>query len=123
MSELKPCPFCGSEDIVEEGVCTCCESGDENSWTKIRCQDCGASAANWPFKKAETRWNSRHKGEPETTDESSTDQCKGVAEVQEKLFDLDCDLADWEDYLHGEESKKIDNIRYQVSKIKEALGG
>ena len=56
--KLKPCPFCGSEDITI-GYCL---RGDKTREAYIECIECGASG--YPYtkeKKAIDAWNRRAK--------------------------------------------------------------
>lgn len=49
---LKPCPFCGSDDIREEIK--------SNNWSKISCQDCGTDIDREYSEWAIEAWNTRH---------------------------------------------------------------
>lgn len=61
MSELKPCPFCGSEDIKISPPCNDAPEGDLSldCWD-VTCRYCGCSS---PFAATEDemfeRWNKR----------------------------------------------------------------
>ena len=61
VSELKPCPFCGSEPHRPEFVC---ESGSKDIWT-VRCQHCDydlegpRETAHKAEAAAVERWNAR----------------------------------------------------------------
>ena len=39
MSDLKPCPFCGSENVSHSVGRT----GDDKPWPYVECENCGAS--------------------------------------------------------------------------------
>ena len=45
MSELKPCPFCGSDDIDASFVMGFVEGNKERLGIGCGCMDCGASSA------------------------------------------------------------------------------
>ena len=45
MTELKPCPFCGGEDIDPEGVFA--EDQNGKNYTYPSCNDCDASCTDW----------------------------------------------------------------------------
>lgn len=45
MSELSPCPFCGSNDIEPDGVAAMREDGSTYHYPS--CNDCMASCVNW----------------------------------------------------------------------------
>jgi Lar family restriction alleviation protein len=48
--ELKPCPFCGSDDLCNDLII----------WSKIRCMDCLSSSYDYQtFEKAIEAWNKR----------------------------------------------------------------
>jgi len=57
MSELKPCPFCGSED-VREFIPSAYEIGDK---ARVCCQDplCEACVYGNTIKVARAKWNRR----------------------------------------------------------------
>lgn len=40
MTELKPCPFCGSDNISD----SIGQTGDGKPWPYVECENCGASA-------------------------------------------------------------------------------
>ena len=52
--ELKPCPFCGSDNVSSEGVV-------ESSKGQVHCHDCGASGPNPVYDTIDPQpnWNTR----------------------------------------------------------------
>ena len=54
--ELKPCPFCGGDDIYADvGIYI----GKEWLSVTIKCRDCGASIWGYTLEEAITAWNRR----------------------------------------------------------------
>jgi Lar family restriction alleviation protein len=53
MTELLPCPFCGSNNVSE--------ARDVMHWQVVRCDDCGSSGPciELDRKKANALWNTR----------------------------------------------------------------
>lgn len=63
MSELKPCPFCGSENVSQSRG----QKGDGSPWFYIECEDCAAvadSAEAWNRRPTIWRYPEEH-GMPE----------------------------------------------------------
>ena len=59
MTELKPCPFCGSIDIYAYEP-TVYEVGNDAS---VECQECGAEIRASTLKMAIAKWNRRERNE------------------------------------------------------------
>lgn len=61
MTELKPCPFCGGEPILEKAVML---NGIEEPIKvfKYKCSKCGVAETGWPMSEeaAVERWNRRY---------------------------------------------------------------
>lgn len=59
MNELKPCPFCGGEAVME----TFAVAGEPTPRYRVRCQTEGCFAVtdwdNYSIRDAEERWNRR----------------------------------------------------------------
>lgn len=55
MTELKPCPFCGSNDIHRFEP-TAYEIGDDAS---VSCEECGAEVRGNTLRIALSKWNRR----------------------------------------------------------------
>jgi hypothetical protein len=59
MSELKPCPFCGSSEIRSFDIS--CRNMDSSPNWMVECQDCGGEYLDVYREDAENGWNERIK--------------------------------------------------------------
>jgi Lar family restriction alleviation protein len=59
-TEIRPCPFCGSEAIVKTDQTPPCSEMNEHFWVKCSNADCSVSPKSHPkLEVAIARWNTR----------------------------------------------------------------
>ena len=94
MEELKPCPFCGSEDVgVSYG-----RKKDGSPWPYVECTDCAAMVAGGDDSELEARraWNQRAL---ESSFSRAQERLKEAADIMMGLIDVQngCPLEKYRD--------------------------
>lgn len=54
MNELKPCPFCGNDNLDVNGI-----PYTNKNWVEIYCRNCFGSIRSYTYKDAVMKWNKR----------------------------------------------------------------